>query len=157
MSSKARRGQKSEPGARVLVRALRGSYPNGRRKRTNKDEDRRVFPRVCMDLRVAIIGSGGSPVTARMLDLSRAGLKLGLTKDAALGVFRDGAIRPGDVVEAQFRLSAEDVIKAKCRVVWSAKMDDDEYHVGCEFVRFHKQGYERIEKYLMECLAYPTV
>jgi len=109
-----------------------------------------------MDLPVATFGSGGSPVTVRMLDLSRTGVRLGFTQNAALKVFRNGAIRPGEVIEAQFRLPGTDVIKVKCRVIWSVKTDEAEYHIGREFQQFHKRGYDQIEQYLLHCLSYPT-
>jgi hypothetical protein len=157
MSSKTRFGQRAEPEAGVSVRALNDhAHPARGRRRGREGENRRQFPRASMDLPVAIVGFGGSPVTVRMLDLSRTGVKLGFKKEAAMAVFRNGAIRPSEVIEAQFRLPETNVIKAKCRVVWSVKADEDEYHIGCEFTQFHKLGYDRIEQYLLHCLSYST-
>jgi len=156
MSSTAGGRRQGEQVAGVSVRDLSAQPHTKRGRRRDKDgADRRQLPRASMDLSVAVIGAGGSPVTARMLDLSRTGLKLAFDREAADGVFQDRTIRQGEVIQSQFRLPGTAVIKAKCRVAWSARTDADQYHVGCEFVKFHEQGYELVEKYLLDCLAYP--
>lgn len=157
MSITARNRQQGELLAGVSVRELSVQpHAQGGRSRAKGGADRRQLPRASMDLSMAVIGAGGSPVTARMLDLSRTGLKLAFDKSAAEGLFQDGTIRPGEVIQSQFRLPGTAVIKVKCRIAWSARTDADQYHVGCQFVKFHEQGYELVEKYLLDCLAYPA-
>ncbi len=106
-----------------------------------------------MNLPVEVNRLGGDAVHARVLELSRSGVRLAFREKAALGVFPDGAIRSGAIIASRLQLPAGAVV-AESRVVWSDKMGRDEYHVGCAFTQIDEQGYDHLVQYLAECLAY---
>ena len=126
------------------------------RQSTKAGEDRRVFPRVDLQLSAEITGEHGASAQAELRNLSRGGVALSINAANGLRVFPEGQIRPGKAIGLRFDLALAgkdaDVVQAAGRVVWSQRVDKDLFVIGIEFTAFQGDSGKRIERYMLECM-----
>ena len=119
-------------------------------------EDRRVFPRVELNIDADLVGESGRSGKAALLNLSRGGAALKINVENGLRVFPEGQIKPGKAVGLRFGLGSGSqelgAVQALGRVVWSQRVGDDKFVLGLEFTAFHGDSGKRIERYLVECM-----
>ncbi len=119
-------------------------------------EDRRVFPRVEMQLEARLVGENGESGKADLLNLSRGGVALRIDVENGLRVFPEGQIKPGKPVGLRFDLAtsgrAPAMVQAIGRVVWSQRVPGELFVIGIEFTAFHGDSRSCVEQYLFECM-----
>ena len=131
------------------------AWPDGR-DAVKAGEERRVFPRVELELSAELVTDNGASAQAALRNLSRGGVALGIDGANGLRVFPEGQIRPGKAVGLRFDLAPPGkdarVVQAVGRIVWSQRVENDLFVMGIEFTAFYGDSKNHIEQYLLECM-----
>ena len=115
----------------------------------------RAHPRLMADLPVEVPASDRT-LRARGVNISRAGMHLVADRVAAQ-IIAGGEPRlagAGKRVECRIRaqLSLPDeesaTLEADCRVVFMRRESENTYGIGMEYLRFHDDGREILERYI---------
>ena len=146
------RTRKSNPTAKPRSRPSDASKPSQANRRAPD------FPRVEMKQAAQVMGKSGERSHAKLLNLSLAGVGLGLDLKNSRRIFPDGKIRPGMPLQVAFELptsgNSRVGVLATCRVLWSRQIGKDLFYLGVEFAGFQKDGKDRVERYILDCMRY---
>jgi c-di-GMP-binding flagellar brake protein YcgR len=120
--------------------------------------DRRAYPRVDTQLPVQLQGNAGQAVRGTTIDISRVGVS-GAFEAAHLGALvPPGGQARGHVFRGALVLrrgpSGQDVVRFRGRLVHAEKLEDGRRRLGLHFLEFEPGGYERLEAFVMESMAY---
>ena len=128
--------------------------------RTKVKEDRRALPRVEADLSVQMVLADSEEVSARLRDISRAGVSIACDRKGAERIMPQEKREARTAAICTVRLSLEQLdgppqdVAMRCVLVHASHRTGGDYFLGFRFLDVDGDGYDAVERFIAESLRW---
>jgi len=115
-----------------------------------KFEERRKYPRITINVPVTLELPGNRNVEATVYDVSPGGVQIHCERVVA-GILKAETKGSNTDFDAGFMLKIDHKqteIKARCRLVWIVKMDNEDYAIGVKFTAVDAHNRQLLKKFI---------
>jgi len=122
-------------------------------------EERRKYPRIVIDVPLALKKSKGNNINAVAHDISIDGLQIRCSRDAAKALHPSGKFiqeNKGPRVEVNFQLPLEkkpESVSMICQVYYLAVLPDNDIAFGLLFKKFKNNSAKLVDRFIMEYIV----